>query len=122
MGLYSLVNIMLVALSIFVPGWIGIWAIFLTSFFMSLMFDFGKMVWALRRFWWSGLSGKHPELANQRLFKGDFLIFRDGVVTALASLTVGTSGTARVDAHAYRLQYREGKSLSRLRTSFGQRA
>ncbi len=38
MGLYSLANIALVAVSILLPGWIGIWAIFLTSFFMSLMF------------------------------------------------------------------------------------
>jgi MFS transporter, FHS family, L-fucose permease len=27
-----------VAVGIFLPGWIGVWAIFLTSFFMSLMF------------------------------------------------------------------------------------
>jgi FHS family L-fucose permease-like MFS transporter len=38
MGAYSVANLGLVALSIFFPGWIGIWAIFLTSFFMSLMF------------------------------------------------------------------------------------
>lgn len=38
MGAYSLVNVLLVAVGIFFPGWIGLWAIFLTSFFMSLMF------------------------------------------------------------------------------------
>ena len=38
MGLYSIVNIVLVLIGIFLPGWIGLWAIFLTSFFMSLMF------------------------------------------------------------------------------------
>ncbi len=38
MGLYSLANIVLVGIGILFPGWLGIWAIFLTSFFMSLMF------------------------------------------------------------------------------------
>jgi len=38
MGIYSLINVVLVAFSILVPGWIGMWAIFLTSFFMSLMY------------------------------------------------------------------------------------
>jgi MFS transporter, FHS family, L-fucose permease len=38
MGLYSLINVLLVGFSIVVPGWIGMWAIFLTSFFMSLMY------------------------------------------------------------------------------------
>ncbi len=38
MGLYALVNIGLVAIGVLQPGWVGLWAIFLTSFFMSLMF------------------------------------------------------------------------------------
>lgn len=38
MGIYSLINIALVSISILMPGWIGLWAIFFTSFFMSLMF------------------------------------------------------------------------------------
>jgi MFS transporter, FHS family, L-fucose permease len=38
MGIYSIANIFLVSLSILFPGWIGMWAIFLTSFFMSLMY------------------------------------------------------------------------------------
>ena len=38
MGLYSSINIILVGFSILIPGWIGMWAIFLTSFFMSLMY------------------------------------------------------------------------------------
>lgn len=38
MGIFSLINITLVAICILVPGWIGVWAIFLTSFFMSLMY------------------------------------------------------------------------------------
>jgi len=38
MGIYSLVNVALVAIGVWFPGWLGLWAIFLTSFFMSLMF------------------------------------------------------------------------------------
>jgi FHS family L-fucose permease-like MFS transporter len=38
MAVYSLVNVILVGIGILVPGWIGMWAIFLTSFFMSLMY------------------------------------------------------------------------------------
>jgi MFS transporter, FHS family, L-fucose permease len=38
MGIYAAINVALVALAISFPGWIGLWAIFLTSFFMSVMF------------------------------------------------------------------------------------
>jgi MFS transporter, FHS family, L-fucose permease len=38
MGIYSLVNIVLVAVGVAFPGWAGLWAIFITSFFMSVMF------------------------------------------------------------------------------------
>lgn len=38
MGLYSVINVILVGFSILIPGWIGTWAIFATSFFMSLMY------------------------------------------------------------------------------------
>jgi FHS family L-fucose permease-like MFS transporter len=38
MGAYSLANIVLVALGVAFPGWFGLWCVFLTSFFMSLMF------------------------------------------------------------------------------------
>jgi len=38
MGAYALANVTLVAIAILQPGWIGVWAILLTSFFMSLMF------------------------------------------------------------------------------------
>lgn len=38
MGLYSLINIALLAVGILVPGWIGLWTIFLSSFFMSIMY------------------------------------------------------------------------------------
>jgi FHS family L-fucose permease-like MFS transporter len=35
---YGLANILLVLISIFLPGWIGVYALLFTSFFMSLMF------------------------------------------------------------------------------------
>jgi FHS family L-fucose permease-like MFS transporter len=38
MGTYSLINVGLIGVGVFLPGWIGLWAIFLTSVFMSLMF------------------------------------------------------------------------------------
>lgn len=38
MGLYAVINIFLVSVAIFFPGTIGMWSLFLTSFFMSLMF------------------------------------------------------------------------------------
>jgi len=38
MGVFAVINVGLVAVGVLLPGWIGLWAIFLTSFFMSLMF------------------------------------------------------------------------------------
>jgi MFS transporter, FHS family, L-fucose permease len=38
LGAYALVNVVLVAFAVAYPGWPGLWAVFLTSFFMSLMF------------------------------------------------------------------------------------
>jgi FHS family L-fucose permease-like MFS transporter len=38
MAVYSVINILLVGVGVLFPGWIGLWAIFLTSFFMSVMF------------------------------------------------------------------------------------
>lgn len=38
MGTYSVANILLVSIGILFPGWFGLWCVFLTSFFMSLMF------------------------------------------------------------------------------------
>jgi len=52
MGFYSLVNVALVAIGVLLPGWIGLWAIFATSFFMSLMFP---TIFAL------GLKGLGPD-------------------------------------------------------------
>jgi len=38
LGSYAIVNVLLVAFGIMHPGWEGLWALFATSFFMSLMF------------------------------------------------------------------------------------
>ncbi len=38
MGLYGMMNILLIAIAVMFPGWLGVWCIFLSSFFMSLMF------------------------------------------------------------------------------------
>jgi FHS family L-fucose permease-like MFS transporter len=38
LGSYAIVNVFLVAFGVLHPGWAGLWALFATSFFMSLMF------------------------------------------------------------------------------------
>src|SRR5579863_2704708 len=61
MGAYSIANIVLVALGVLFPGWFGLWCVFLTSFFMSLMFP---TIFAL------GLKGLGP---NTKI-GGSFLV------------------------------------------------
>jgi FHS family L-fucose permease-like MFS transporter len=61
MGVYAVVNAVLAALGVLRPGWVGIWSILLTSFFMSLMFP---TIFAL------GLKGLGP---NTKL-GGSFLV------------------------------------------------
>ena len=38
MGIYSIINTLLVAMAVLYPGWMGVGAVFMTSFFMSCMF------------------------------------------------------------------------------------
>ena len=38
LGVYAVINMLLVTVGVLHPGWIGVWAMVLTSFFMSLMF------------------------------------------------------------------------------------
>jgi MFS transporter, FHS family, L-fucose permease len=38
MGAYCIANVILVGTAVLMPGWLGLWCVFLTSFFMSLMF------------------------------------------------------------------------------------
>ena len=61
MGAYATANIILVSVGVFRPSWVGIWCIFLTSFFMSLMFP---TIFAL------GLKGLGP---NTKI-GGSFLV------------------------------------------------
>jgi len=61
MGAYATANIVLVSVAVLHPSWIGIWCIFLTSFFMSLMFP---TIFAL------GLKGLGP---NTKI-GGSFLV------------------------------------------------
>lgn len=61
MGFYAFVNVMLVAVAISRPGWVGIVCLLLTSFFMSLMFP---TIFAL------GLKGLGPDTK----IAGSFLV------------------------------------------------
>ncbi len=38
MTIYALINIIFVCIAVSHPGWVGVWTLFLTSFFMSLMY------------------------------------------------------------------------------------
>jgi FHS family L-fucose permease-like MFS transporter len=38
LGVYAVANVVLLCIGVAMPGWIGLWAVFLTSFFMSVMF------------------------------------------------------------------------------------
>jgi hypothetical protein len=38
MGLYSVINVALLTIGVLTPGWAGLWTIFLSSFFMSVMY------------------------------------------------------------------------------------
>ncbi|AFL88088.1 L-fucose:H+ symporter permease [Terriglobus roseus DSM 18391] len=38
MGIFALINVALLVLVILFPGWVGLWALMFTSFFMSLMY------------------------------------------------------------------------------------
>jgi len=38
LGVYAVTNVVLLCIGVAMPGWIGLWAVFLTSFFMSVMF------------------------------------------------------------------------------------
>jgi len=61
MGVYAFANIVLSGIGVLRPGWIGLWSILLTSFFMSLMFP---TIFAL------GLKGLGP---NTKI-GGSFLV------------------------------------------------
>jgi MFS transporter, FHS family, L-fucose permease len=75
LGTYAAANVLLVGFSVLYPGWAGLWALFLTSFFMSLMFP---TIFAL------GLKGLGP---NTKI--GGSLIVMAIVGGALLPLLMG---------------------------------
>jgi FHS family L-fucose permease-like MFS transporter len=81
MGLYGLINIALVGISVVFPGWIGVWSIFLTSFFMSLMFP---TIFAL------GIKGlgPHTKIAGSMIVMA---IVGGAVFTPLMGMIASTS-------------------------------
>ena len=103
MGAYAVINVLLVAVGVLHPGWIGVWAMVLTSFFMSLMFP---TIFAL------GLKGLGPNtkiggsLIVMAIVGGAALTPLMGLINdrthsiALAYL-VPLAGYASVAAYAY---------------------
>ena len=81
LGIYAIANVALLGFGVLHPGWAGLWAIFLTSFFMSLMFP---TIFAL------GLKGLGP---NTKL--GGSLIVMAIVGGALMPLLMGKIADAR---------------------------
>ena len=81
MGVYAMVNVALLGFAVLDPGWAGLWAVFLTSFFMSLMFP---TIFAL------GLKGLGP---NTKL--GGSLLVMAIVGGALMPLLMGKIADAR---------------------------
>lgn len=75
MGAYAVINIALAGFGVLYPGWVGLWAIFLTSLFMSLMFP---TIFAL------GLKGLGP---NTKI--GGSLIVMSIVGGAVLTPTMG---------------------------------
>src|SRR5207245_5006512 len=90
MGAYSVMNIALVGVAVFIPGWMGLWCVFLTSFFMSLMFP---TIFAL------GLKGLGP---NTKL-AGSLLVLAIGGGAVLTPVM----GFISVTTHSLALQYSE---------------
>jgi len=88
MGAYCVANVLLVAVAVMMPGWLGIWCVFLTSFFMSVMFP---TIFAL------GLKGLGP---NTKL-GGSLLVM---AIVGGAVLTPAM-GFISVQAHSLALSY-----------------
>jgi len=81
LGAYAVANVVLVGFGVLDPGWAGLWAILLTSFFMSLMFP---TIFAL------GLKGLGP---NTKI--GGSLLVMAVVGGALVPLLMGKIADAR---------------------------
>ena len=86
MGAYSVASIALVATGVLYPGWVGLWCLFFTSFFMSLMFP---TIFAL------GLKGLGP---NTKI-GGSLLVMAivgGAVLTPLMGLISEKSGSIAI--------------------------
>ncbi len=86
MGAYSVASIVLVATGVLFPGWVGLWCLFFTSFFMSLMFP---TIFAL------GLKGLGP---NTKI-GGSLLVMAivgGAVLTPLMGLISEKSGSIAI--------------------------
>jgi FHS family L-fucose permease-like MFS transporter len=81
MGIYAIANILLVGIAVMHPGWVGVWSIFLSSFFMSLMFP---TIFAL------GIKGLGPntKIAGSAIVMA---IIGGGVFTPLMGLVAQSS-------------------------------
>ena len=81
MGIYAIANIFLVGIAVVYPGWVGVWSIFLSSFFMSLMFP---TIFAL------GIKGLGPntKIAGSAIVMA---IIGGGVFTPFMGLVAGKS-------------------------------
>jgi len=88
MGSYCLVNIVLVSVAVFHPGWMGVWMIFTTSFFMSLMYP---TIFAL------GLQG----LGSDSKVGGSFIVMAIIGGAALTPLMGIISDSSQSIAYSY---------------------
>lgn len=88
MGGYALVNVALLMMGVTLPGWIGMWAIFLTSFFMSVMYP---TIFAL------GIEG----LGRNTKIGGSLIVMS---IVGGAILTLGM-GLVAQQWHSYALAY-----------------
>jgi len=86
MGIYSVANVVLVAIGVFFPGWFGLWAIFLTSFFMSVMYP---TIFALGV---DGFNDSDRKLGASLLVMA---IIGGAVLTALMGAVSDAAGIAR---------------------------
>jgi len=114
LGSYALVNVALVSVGIARPGWIGLWAVFLTSFFMSLMFP---TIFAL------GLKGLGPNtkiggsLLVMAIVGGAVLTPIMGLIaearhTIAAAYSVPLTAYLLIAAYAFGGSQQRGRALS----------
>ncbi len=81
MGIYAVANMFLISVAVLHPGWVGVWCIFLSNFFMSLMFP---TIFAM------GIKGlgENTKIAGSVIVMA---IIGGGVLTPLMGLIAQTS-------------------------------